>query len=144
MRQVVSSEVGFFQTYCRIQTDSSAFSVLRQSVLPGQSANAGRCVVLNMVYSSLNLPTQAYSPVLPVGAQHYYKSSFAALKSIWQAEKFRGLVRGIDAAALRTAMGSSVSIVLRSEDILYAQHLYAQHFAIHRYNCPRTTGQRTN
>ncbi|RPD82273.1 mitochondrial carrier [Lentinus tigrinus ALCF2SS1-7] len=53
---------------------------------------------------------QAYSPVLPVGAQHYYKSSFDALKSIWRAEKFRGLVRGVDAAALRTAMGSSVQL----------------------------------
>ncbi len=53
---------------------------------------------------------QAYSPVLPVGAQHYYKNSFDALKSIWRAEKFRGLVRGVDAAALRTAMGSSVCI----------------------------------
>ena len=56
------------------------------------------------------MATQAYSPVLPVGAQHYYKSSFDALGSIWQAEKFRGLVRGIDAAALRTAMGSSVQL----------------------------------
>ncbi|KAI0756274.1 mitochondrial carrier [Daedaleopsis nitida] len=53
---------------------------------------------------------QAYSPVLPVGAQHYYKNSFDALKSIWRAEKFRGLVRGMDAAALRTAMGSSVQL----------------------------------
>ncbi|KAH9932023.1 mitochondrial carrier [Epithele typhae] len=53
---------------------------------------------------------QAYSPVLPVGAQHYYKNSWDALKSIWAAERFRGLVRGIDAAALRTAMGSSVQL----------------------------------
>ncbi|KAJ8469400.1 hypothetical protein ONZ51_g9011 [Trametes cubensis] len=36
---------------------------------------------------------QAYSPVLPVGAQHYYKSSFDALRSIWHAEKLRGLVQ---------------------------------------------------
>ncbi|KAI1793119.1 mitochondrial carrier [Ganoderma leucocontextum] len=53
---------------------------------------------------------QAYSPVLPVGAQHYYKNPWDALKSIWKVEKFRGLVRGIDAAALRTAMGSSVQL----------------------------------
>jgi solute carrier family 25 protein 34/35 len=53
---------------------------------------------------------QAYSPALPVGTQHYYKSSFDALATIYRAEKFRGLVRGIDAAVLRTAMGSSVQL----------------------------------
>lgn len=52
---------------------------------------------------------QAYSPVLPVGTQHYYKSSFDALATIFRAEGARGLVRGIDAAVLRTCMGSSVS-----------------------------------
>jgi hypothetical protein len=51
---------------------------------------------------------QAYSPVLPVGTQHQYKSSFDALATIFRAERFGGLVRGIDAAILRTAMGSSV------------------------------------
>ncbi|GJJ13095.1 hypothetical protein Clacol_007345 [Clathrus columnatus] len=53
---------------------------------------------------------QAYSPALPVGTQHYYRSSWDALSTIWKAEKWRGLVRGIDAAALRTGMGSSVQL----------------------------------
>ncbi|KAF9225521.1 mitochondrial carrier [Gyrodon lividus] len=53
---------------------------------------------------------QAYSPTLPVGTQHHYKSSFNALSTIFKAEGFRGLVRGIDAAILRTAMGSSVQL----------------------------------
>ncbi|KAG6837640.1 hypothetical protein H0H93_004916 [Arthromyces matolae] len=53
---------------------------------------------------------QAYSPALPVGAQHYYKNSFDALSTIFRAERFRGLVRGIDAAILRTSMGSSVQL----------------------------------
>jgi solute carrier family 25 protein 34/35 len=53
---------------------------------------------------------QAYSPALPVGAQHYYKSSWDALKTIYQRERFRGLVRGVDAAILRTSMGSSVQL----------------------------------
>ncbi|EGN99496.1 hypothetical protein SERLA73DRAFT_182472 [Serpula lacrymans var. lacrymans S7.3] len=51
---------------------------------------------------------QAYSPALPVGTQRYYKSSFNAFTTIWKAEKFRGLIRGIDAAVLRTTIGSSV------------------------------------
>ncbi|CAE6455257.1 unnamed protein product [Rhizoctonia solani] len=50
---------------------------------------------------------QAYSPALPVGAQHYYRNSFSALKEIFKAEGLRGYIRGMDAAILRTCMGSS-------------------------------------
>ncbi|CDZ96261.1 oxaloacetate carrier [Phaffia rhodozyma] len=53
---------------------------------------------------------QAYSPFLPVGAQHNYKSSFDAFRQIHKAEGFRGMFRGIDAAILRTGMGSSVQL----------------------------------
>ncbi|KDN39207.1 hypothetical protein RSAG8_08978, partial [Rhizoctonia solani AG-8 WAC10335] len=53
---------------------------------------------------------QAYSPTLPVGAQHYYRNSFAALKEIFKAEGLRGYIRGMDAAILRTCMGSSVQL----------------------------------
>ncbi|KAJ3981587.1 oxaloacetate carrier [Lentinula detonsa] len=52
----------------------------------------------------------AYSPALPVGAQHHYKSSFDALSTIFRAEGFCGMLRGIDAAILRTPMGSSVQL----------------------------------
>ncbi|CAE6378083.1 unnamed protein product [Rhizoctonia solani] len=53
---------------------------------------------------------QAYSPTLPVGAQHYYRNSFAALAEIFRAEGLRGYIRGMDAAILRTCMGSSVQL----------------------------------
>lgn len=53
---------------------------------------------------------KAFSPVLPVGAQHYYKHSWDALSTIYSREGLRGMVRGIDAAILRTAMGSSVQL----------------------------------
>ncbi|KAG6817923.1 hypothetical protein H0H87_012391 [Tephrocybe sp. NHM501043] len=52
----------------------------------------------------------ATSGAVGVGAQHYYKNSFDALSTIFRAEQFRGLVRGIDAAILRTSMGSSVQL----------------------------------
>lgn len=55
---------------------------------------------------------QAYSPALPVGHQHVYKHSWHALSTIFRAEGLRGLVRGVDAAILRTAMGSSVRCVV--------------------------------
>lgn len=53
---------------------------------------------------------QAYSPALPVGAQHYYKNSFDALRTIVKTDGVRGLWRGVNAAFLRTAMGSSVQL----------------------------------
>lgn len=52
---------------------------------------------------------QAFSPTNPVGAQHHYRNAAHALQSIWKAEGFKGLYRGVDAAILRTAAGSSVS-----------------------------------
>lgn len=53
---------------------------------------------------------QAYSPFNPVGAQHHYTSVLAAFRSIIKAEGIKGLARGVDAAMLRTAMGSSVQL----------------------------------
>lgn len=53
---------------------------------------------------------QAYSPFNPVGAQHNYPSVFAAFRTIVHAEGLKGLARGVDAAMLRTAMGSSVQL----------------------------------
>lgn len=45
---------------------------------------------------------QAYSPVLPVGAQHYYKNSWDALSTIVRTDGVKGLWRGVSAAILRT------------------------------------------
>lgn len=72
-----------------------------------------------------------------MGTQRHYKSSGEALSTIFRAEGFRGLVRGIDAAMLRTAMGSSVGLqclVLVIYDLP----------AIHRYNSLPTIGLRIN
>lgn len=53
---------------------------------------------------------QAYSPSLPVGTQHHYRHGFDALRSVVRVEGLGGLLRGIDAAILRTCMGSSVQL----------------------------------
>lgn len=53
---------------------------------------------------------QAYSIHNPVGAQHRYTSVRQALSHIVRNEGVRGLARGMDAAMLRTAMGSSVQL----------------------------------
>ena len=53
---------------------------------------------------------QAFSPFNPVGAQHNYPSALHGLRAIVAKEGPRGLARGVDAAMLRTAMGSSVQL----------------------------------
>lgn len=53
---------------------------------------------------------QAYSPVLPVGAQHHYKSGLDAMSKIVAQDGVRGLWRGVSAAILRTCCGSAVQL----------------------------------
>lgn len=53
---------------------------------------------------------QAYSPHIPVGAQHYYKNSYDALRTILKSDGFFGLWRGVSTAILRTAMVSLFSL----------------------------------
>jgi len=77
------------------------------SIFAGAASGAVGAIIGNPLFM-IKARMQAYSPALPVGTQHYYKSSWDALKTIYQRERFRGLVRGVDAAILRTSMGSSV------------------------------------
>ncbi|KAL0581060.1 Mitochondrial oxaloacetate carrier protein [Marasmius crinis-equi] len=79
------------------------------SVLAGATSGAVGASLGNPLFL-IKARMQAYSPALPVGAQHHYKSSFDAFSTIFRAEGLRGLVRGIDAAILRTSMGSSVQL----------------------------------
>lgn len=81
-------------------------------VISNQGPNAGSFHQSTDAPSIDAVDIQAFSPALPVGAQHFYKSSFDALATIFRAEGARGLIRGIDAAILRTSMGSSVSILM--------------------------------
>ncbi len=53
---------------------------------------------------------QSFSPSLPVGTQHGYKSTFDGLQQISRKEGVRGLYRGVGAAMVRTGFGSSVQL----------------------------------
>ncbi|KAG2117970.1 mitochondrial carrier domain-containing protein [Suillus discolor] len=107
------SRLGFYEPFRRTINRSIGRSITDQ--IPFTSAVAG--AASGIIGASLGNPLflikarmQAYSPILPVGTQHYYKSSFDALVTIFRTEKFWGLLRGMDAAILRTAMGSSVQL----------------------------------
>lgn len=107
------SRLGFYEPFRRAINRSIGRSGTDQ--IPWTSVVAG--AASGMIGASLGNPLflikarmQAYSPILPVGAQHYYKSSFDAFATIFRTEKIWGLIRGLDAAILRTAMGSSVQL----------------------------------
>lgn len=53
---------------------------------------------------------QAYSPVFAVGTQHNYTGVFDAFRKIIATSGYRGLMKGADAAILRTGAGSSVQL----------------------------------
>lgn len=53
---------------------------------------------------------QSYSPLLPTGTQHKYRSGIDGLSQIYRAEGFAGLYRGVGAAMIRTGFGSSVQL----------------------------------
>lgn len=55
---------------------------------------------------------QSYSSQIKIGEQTHYKSMFHGLSSIYKAEGFAGLFRGVDAAILRTGAGSAAQLPL--------------------------------
>ncbi|KAG6813229.1 hypothetical protein H0H92_013116 [Tricholoma furcatifolium] len=107
------SRLGFYEPFRHNINSLFGYSAEEQvpftSVLAGATSGAVGASLGNPLFL-IKARMQAYSPALPVGAQHYYKNSFDALSTIFRAEGFRGLVRGIDAAILRTSMGSSVQL----------------------------------
>ena len=105
-----SGAVGGVSCYpVREQLLTSLCSVIGKSHVLDQGSDAGTYPV-TIYIDGCSDHSQAYSPALPVGTQHHYKSSREALVRIFRAEGFRGIFRGMDAAVLRTSMGSSVQL----------------------------------
>jgi len=100
---------GGFHSSGREQILTLHYSGTRKPHVPNQSADAGTYPIAVSLGRCSNYP-QAYSPALPVGTQHFYKNSREAFARIFRAEGFRGIFRGMDAAILRTSMGSSVQL----------------------------------
>ncbi|KAI0307942.1 oxaloacetate carrier [Multifurca ochricompacta] len=107
------SRLGFYEPIRKATNHFVGLNAKEQnpvtSVFAGAASGAVGAILGNPLFL-IKARMQAYSPALPVGAQHHYRSSWDALKTIYQRERFRGLIRGVDAAILRTSMGSSVQL----------------------------------
>ncbi|KAG9018980.1 Mitochondrial oxaloacetate carrier protein [Tulasnella sp. 427] len=110
---VNGSRLGFYEPIRHVINHAIGFTSADQIAATSIAAGALSGVIGAMAgnpFFLIKARMQAYNPVLPVGTQHYYKNSGDALKSVWQAERWMGLIRGMDAAVIRTAMGSAVQI----------------------------------
>ncbi|KAI5961100.1 OAC1 [Candida margitis] len=72
------------------------------------SGSAG--AVLASPFFLVKTRMQSYSKTGAVGQQTYYSGAFDGLRSIYKAEGFKGLYRGVDAAILRTGAGSAAQL----------------------------------
>jgi len=104
---------GFYEPFRHFNNNLLGYEPTDQipvaSLIAGATSGAVGATLGNPLFL-VKARMQAYSPALPVGAQHQYKNSSHALSVIFRTEGFPGLCRGIDAAILRTAMGSSVQL----------------------------------
>lgn len=72
------------------------------------SGSAG--AVLASPFFLVKTRMQSYTKFNAVGQQTYYKGAFDGIKTIYSAEGFKGLYRGVDAAILRTGAGSAAQL----------------------------------
>lgn len=66
--------------------------------------------VLGSPFFLVKTRLQSYSPFLPVGTQHAYRSAVHGLMQIGRSEGIKGLWRGVGAATIRTGFGSGVQL----------------------------------
>ncbi|KAN0065893.1 Mitochondrial oxaloacetate carrier protein [Thecaphora frezii] len=121
------SRLGFYEPF-RIAINRTTGRSADEKWAPGAfaaGASSG-CVgaILGNPLFLVKARMQAYSPLFVIGkASHNYKSTFDGLATIFRAEGARGLVRGMDAAVLRTAMGSTVQLPAYNWFKQYLTHL---------------------
>ncbi|KAI5474320.1 oxaloacetate carrier [Pseudohyphozyma bogoriensis] len=107
------SRLGFFEPIRQTLNSALGYESLSVHASTSIAAGATSGMIGGALGNSLFLVKarmQSYSPYNPVGAQHHYTSIYDGFRKIIAAEGPKGLLRGIDAAILRTAMGSSVQL----------------------------------
>ncbi|SCU92372.1 LAFA_0F09912g1_1 [Lachancea sp. 'fantastica'] len=100
-------------------------SLLNRTFYPGQDPHKVQNVAVNVTSGAtsgiigaimgsplflIKTRMQSYSSAVQIGQQTHYTSIANGLSTIFRAEGFKGLFRGVDAAILRTGAGSSVQL----------------------------------
>ncbi|VVT58644.1 uncharacterized protein SAPINGB_P006312 [Magnusiomyces paraingens] len=105
--------IGLYEPLRNILNPLWGLKLDAQSIPVNVVAGAGSGImgaIMGSPFYLVKTRMQSYSPVFQIGAQTHYKSVWHALKTVYRAEGFRGLYRGVDAAILRTGAGSSVQL----------------------------------
>ena len=110
------SRLGFYEPIRRLLNNTfypNIESHKVQNIGINVAAGASSGIIGAVVGSPLFLiktRMQSYSNAIHIGQQTHYTSVFNGLSTIFRNEGFKGLYRGVDAAILRTGVGSSVQL----------------------------------
>ncbi|KAG0672282.1 Mitochondrial oxaloacetate carrier protein [Kluyveromyces marxianus] len=110
------SRLGFYEPIRRLLNNTfypNIESHKVQNIGINVAAGASSGIIGAVVGSPLFLiktRMQSYSNAIHIGQQTHYTSIFNGLSTIFRNEGFKGLYRGVDAAILRTGVGSSVQL----------------------------------
>lgn len=107
----------------RNDADSKALQSLPINIFTGASSG-----ILGAMAGSpfflVKTRLQSYSPFLPVGTQHHYRTAWDGLSQIYRTEGVKGLYRGVGPAMVRTGFGSSVQL----PTYFFAKRRLVKHF----------------
>ncbi|KAH9888862.1 oxaloacetate carrier [Cubamyces lactineus] len=107
------SRLGLYEPSRRWLNRLLGYSSTQQATITSMSAGSISTIIGSCLGNPLFLVKtrmQAYSPALPVGTQRYYRHGLDAVSTIVREEGVKGLLRGIDAAVFRGAIGGSVQL----------------------------------
>ncbi|ORY04939.1 mitochondrial carrier [Basidiobolus meristosporus CBS 931.73] len=87
----------------------STGDAMSTAVIAGAASGVCAAAVSSPLYL-VKTRMQSYSPANAIGYQHYYKNTYSGLSQIFRQEGIRGLFRGVDAAMIRTSVGSAAQL----------------------------------
>ncbi|CAM9014364.1 unnamed protein product [Wickerhamomyces anomalus] len=123
---------------CRLGLYEPSRNILNSIVYPKEDPHSVQKVPINVAAGALSgiagavigsplflikTRMQSFSNKIAIGEQTHYKNFIDGFSKILQKEGFKGLFRGVDAAIIRTGMGSSVQLPIYN----YVKHFLQRH-----------------
>lgn len=109
------SRIGFYEPLRRTFNSTFGYEVGQQiawcNILSGSLSGMAGAFAGSPFYL-VKTRMQTFSPAVQIGDQTHYRNFWHGLSSIYRAEGIKGMYRGVDAAMIRTGMGSSVQLPL--------------------------------